>query len=198
MFVWADLDYRFTHVTTAKTCPQCGGPLVPDALGNRCPRCLMGFGLSGPDEADELAPMSPSESRQFGDYQLLEEVGRGGMGVVYRARQRSLNRIVAVKMLVARPFAVPELEERLHLEAEAAASLNHPNIVAVYDFGKCDNQFYFSMEYVEGRSLAQLTRHHSLAPKQAAQYLKTVAEAVHHAHGHGILHRDLKPLPAAV
>jgi len=158
----------------------------------------MGIGFSEPDEPDASILTGASEGQQFGDYQLLEEVGRGGMGVVYRARQISLNRIVAVKMLVARPFAVPELEERLHLEAEAAAGLNHPNIVTVYDFGECDNQFYFSMEYVEGRSLAQLTRHHSLAPKQAAQYLKTVAEAVHHAHGHGILHRDLKPLPAAV
>jgi len=151
----------------------------------------MGMGFSDLDEADE--PVSSAGVRQFGDYQLLEEVGRGGMGVVYRARQISLNRIVAVKMLLARPFAVPELEERLHLEAEAAAGLNHPNIVTVYVFGKCDDQFYFSMEYVEGRSLAQLTRHHSLAPTQAAQYLKTVAEAVHHAHEHGILHRDLKP-----
>jgi eukaryotic-like serine/threonine-protein kinase len=153
----------------------------------------MGMGLSGPDQADEFPPATSSGGRQFGDYQLLEEVGRGGMGVVYRARQISLNRIVAIKMLVARPFAVPELEERLHLEAEAAAGLSHPNIVTIYDFGECDDQFYFSMEYVEGRSLAQLTRHHSLAPTQAAQYLKTVAEAVHHAHEHGILHRDLKP-----
>jgi len=153
----------------------------------------MGIGLSGPREADELPPGTSSEGRQFGDYELLEEVGRGGMGVVYRARQISLNRIVAIKMLLARPFAVPELEERLHLEAEAAAGLNHPNIVTIYDFGECDGQFYFSMEYIEGHSLAQLTRHHSLAPTQAAQYLKTVAEAVHHAHEHGILHRDLKP-----
>ncbi len=153
----------------------------------------MGMGLSGPDQANEFPPATSSGGRQFGDYQLLEEVGRGGMGVVYRARQISLNRIVAIKMLVARPFAVPELEERLHLEAEAAAGLSHPNIVTIYDFGECDDQFYFSMEYVEGRSLAELTRHHSLAPTQAAQYLKTVAEAVHHAHEHGILHRDLKP-----
>jgi eukaryotic-like serine/threonine-protein kinase len=167
--------------------------LVPGALGNRCPRCLMGIGLSEPDQANGLPPATLPEGSKFGDYWLLEEVGRGGMGVVYRARQISLNRIVAIKMLVARPFAVPELEERLHLEAEAAAGLNHPNIVTIYDFGECDDQFYFSMEYVEGRSLAELTRHHSLAPTQAAQYLKTVAEAVHHAHEHGILHRDLKP-----
>ncbi len=153
----------------------------------------MDMGLSGAEEANELPPAISAGIRQFGDYELLEEVGRGGMGVVYRARQISLNRIVAVKMLVARPFAVPELEERLHLEAEAAAGLNHPNIVTIFEFGECDDQFYFSMEYIEGRSLAQLTRHHSLAPTQAAQYVKAVAEAVHHAHEHGILHRDLKP-----
>ena len=180
-------------MATASTCPECGGPLVPGALGNRCPRCLIGLGLAEPDQANGLPPATSAQGRKFGDYQLLEEVGRGGMGVVYRARQISLNRIVAIKMLLARPFAVPELEERLHLEAEAAAGLNHPNIVTIYDFGECDEQFYFSMEYVEGRSLAQLTRHHSLAPTQAAQYLKTVAEAVQHAHEHGILHRDLKP-----
>jgi eukaryotic-like serine/threonine-protein kinase len=178
-------------MTAAGNCPQCGGPLVPGALGNRCPRCLLGIGFSAPDAADE--PASSAGARQFGDYELLEEVGRGGMGVVYRARQISLKRIVAIKMLLARPFAVPELEERLHLEAEAIARLNHPNIVTVYDFGEYNDQFYFSMEYVEGRSLAELTRHHSLAPTQAAQYLRTVAEAVHHAHEHGILHRDLKP-----
>lgn len=153
----------------------------------------MRLGFSDTEELNLSLPGSSSEIRRFGDYELLEEVGRGGMGVVYRARQISLNRIVAVKMLVARPFAVPELEKRLHLEAEAAAGLNHPNIVTVYDFGECDDQFFFSMEFIEGRSLAQVTRHHSLAPIQAAQYVKAVAEAVHHAHEHGILHRDLKP-----
>jgi eukaryotic-like serine/threonine-protein kinase len=180
-------------MATASTCPECGGPLVPGALGNRCPRCLMRIGLSETDQANDLPLVTSPESRRFGDYELLEEVGRGGMGVVYRARQISLNRVVAIKMLLARPFAVPELEERLHLEAEAAAGLNHPNIVTIYDFGECNDQFYFSMEYVEGRNLAQLTRHQSLAPTQAARYLKTVAQAVHHAHEHGILHRDLKP-----
>jgi len=153
----------------------------------------MGFGLSDPDRTDQRQPPPLCGVRRFGDYELLEELGRGGMGVVYRARQISLNRIVAVKMLVARPFAVPELEERLHFEAEAAGGLNHPSIVTVYDFGEWEDQFYFSMEFVEGRSLAQLTRHHSLAPRQAAHYLKAVAEAVHHAHERGILHRDLKP-----
>jgi eukaryotic-like serine/threonine-protein kinase len=132
-------------------------------------------------------------TRRFGDYELFEEVGRGGMGVVYRARQISLNRIVAVKMLVSRPFALPELEERLQAEAEAAGGLNHPNIVTIHTFGEHEGQLFFAMEYVEGSNLAQLTRHHSLPPTQAARYLKTIAEAIHYAHRQGILHRDLKP-----
>lgn len=115
------------------------------------------------------------------------------MGVVYRARQMSLNRIVAVKMLLSRPFASPELEERLQVEAEAAGGLSHPNIVTIHTFGEHEGQFYFAMEFVEGLNLAQLTRHHSVPPTQAARYLKTIAEAIHYAHEHGILHRDLKP-----
>jgi WD40 repeat protein/predicted Ser/Thr protein kinase len=153
----------------------------------------MGLGFAEEAVADEPHSRTLSGPRRFGDYELLEEIGRGGMGVVYRARQISLNRIVAVKMLPVRPYAAPEEEERLHLEAEVAGGLHHPNIVTVYEFGEHEGQFYFAMEYVEGQSLAQVTRHHSLSAHDAARYLKTIAEAVHVAHEHGILHRDLKP-----
>jgi WD40 repeat protein/serine/threonine protein kinase len=130
---------------------------------------------------------------RFGDYELIEEIARGGMGVVWRARQLSLNRTVAVKLMLAGTFAQPESIKRFRLEAEAAASLQHPNIVAIHEIGEHDGQPYFSMDYVEGQSLAQLVRERPLPARRAAAYLKTIAEAVHYAHEHHVLHRDLKP-----
>src|SRR5262249_50099603 len=131
--------------------------------------------------------------RRFGDYELLEEIARGGMGVVYKARQLSLNRTVAVKMILSGEFARPEYVQRFKLEAEAAANLNHPNIVAIHEVGQQDGQHYFSMDYVPGQNLAELVRKGPLPARQAAAYLKTIAEAIHYAHQRGILHRDLKP-----
>ena len=127
------------------------------------------------------------------DYELIGEIARGGMGVVYRARQASLNRMVAVKVLLAGHFAHPSFIKRFHHEAQAAASLNHPNIVSIYEVGEHEGRPYFSMELIEGRSLAELTRDTPLAARRAAQLVKTIAEAVHFAHGRGVLHRDLKP-----
>lgn len=130
---------------------------------------------------------------RLGDYELLSEIARGGMGVVYKARQVSLNRLVAVKMILPGRLASPEEIERFHLEAAAAAKLKHPNITIIYEIGHRDGRHFFSMEYVEGRSLAELLRAGPLPPKQAAQILHQVAEAVHFAHEHHVLHRDLKP-----
>lgn len=128
-----------------------------------------------------------------GDYEIVQEIARGGMGVVYKARQVSLNRLVAVKKIISGQLASPDDVRRFRAEAEAAAQLRHPNIVAIYEVGERGGQHFFSMEYVPGRSLAQMVREHPLAPKRAAQYVKTVAAAIHYAHGQGILHRDLKP-----
>jgi len=130
---------------------------------------------------------------QFGEYELLEEIGRGGMGVVFRARQRSLDRIVAIKMMAIGPGGSPESIKRFRAEAVSAASLHHPNIVAIHEVGIHEGQHFFVMDHVEGQSLARLVGNQPLPARRAAGYLKTIAEAVHYAHERGILHRDLKP-----
>ena len=136
---------------------------------------------------------TPSLPRNFGGYELIEEIGSGGMGVIYRARQPGLDRLCAVKMLKADSVDKGWSEEQLRAEAKAAASLDHPNIVGILEVGQAEGRLYFSMELVEGQDLTRLVRGRLLSSKVVAGYVRKIAEAVHYAHARGILHCDLKP-----
>ena len=138
--------------------------------------------------------MGPGQQLSYiGNYELLAEVARGGMGVVYKARQTTLGRIVAVKMIVSGRLANEQDVQRFQIEAQAAAGLQHPNVVAIHEVGEHEGWHYFSMDYVEGRDLSAILRENLLPAKRAATYVRQMAEAIHYAHQQGILHRDLKP-----
>jgi serine/threonine protein kinase len=164
-----------------------------------------GSGNSTPGSQD-LISFSPSDlsgqpgdrSREsllgrFGDYELLNEIAHGGMGVVYKARQVSLNRVVAVKMILSGALASNEDIERFTLEAKAVAKLAHPQIVVIHDVGRCDDQYFYSMEFVEGQSLAEVIRGGAVPPRKAAEFAEQIARAIHFAHQNGVVHRDIKP-----
>lgn len=170
-------------------CPNCQAPVFGADLGGLCPECVVraaGLWL----EAEAAAS---GGGRRFARYELLGEIARGGMGVVYRARQVGLDRTVALKMILGGHLAAPEDVRRFQAEAQAAAGLRHPNIVAIHEVGEHEGQHYFSMDYIEGRSLAMAARERPFTPGQAARCVQAIAGAVQYAHEHGVLHRDLKP-----
>ena len=186
------------------TCSRCGAALASEALKGLCPRCLMALNLAAPTRIPDgtgphgtrvaKPPASLDEiAKHFPQFEILECLGRGGMGVVYKARQPKLNRIVALKILAPEKVAEPKFAGRFEREAQALARLNHPNIVTVYDFGETDGLYYLTMEFVDGVSLRQLLLTRKIAPEEALAIVPMICEALQFAHEQGVVHRDIKP-----
>jgi predicted Ser/Thr protein kinase len=190
----------------AARCAQCNTPLSADAPLGLCPKCVLAVGVDsqqatrtsaappGPPPAPAFVPPRPEElAPRFPQLEILELLGQGGMGAVYKARQPGLDRTVALKILPPGLGADPTFAERFTREARSLARLSHPNIVAVYDFGQAGDLYYFVMEYVDGVSLRQMERKERLEPRQALDVVMQVCEALQFAHDVGIVHRDIKP-----
>ncbi len=200
--------------TVIRVCGKCGAKISSDAPEGLCTGCVLETALGtlpdasvaavadcGSAKAVDATETTQSKTKaraakilgELGDYELLEEVGRGGQGVVFRARQKSLNRIVALKVIGLGQWATKAHLKRFRLEAEAAARLDHPSIVPIYEVGERDGQCYFSMKFVDGGQLDQVVKHTPISLRQAVELIAKVARTVRYAHEHGILHRDIKP-----
>jgi serine/threonine protein kinase/Tfp pilus assembly protein PilF len=209
-----------TMIRVIRICRKCGAKIFSDAPEGLCARCVLRIALGkfrdasvvegdlsagasakvdDPGQVDKpmrAATKSASAAEllgELGDYELLEEIGRGGQGVVFRARQKSLNRTVALKVISLGQWASKAHLKRFRLEAEAAARLEHPGIVPIHEVGERDGSCYFSMKFVEGGQLDAVVRQAPLSIRQAVELIAKVARTVHYAHEHGILHRDIKP-----
>ncbi len=186
---------RVVRITAVKFCRKCGAAIPPDSPEQSCGACLLETAL-GPvgSEGEINVDSAPSPMlMDFGDYELLEQIGRGGQGVVFRARQKSLNRTVALKVISLGQWANEAHVKRFRREAEAAAHLEHPCIVPIHEVGERDGSCYFSMKFVEGGQLDEVVRRRPMSIRQAAELIVKVSRTVHYAHEHGILHRDIKP-----
>src|SRR5213593_237463 len=204
-------------IRVIRVCRKCGAKIFSDAPRGLCTACVLetalgifpdapvaGVGDSGNEDElsrDNAKPASGVKRAmraatmlgELGDYELLEEIGRGAQGVVFRARQKSLNRTVALKVISLGQWASKAHVKRFRREAEAAASLEHPCIVPIYEVGERDGSCYFSMKFIEGGQLDEVVRREPMAIRRAVELIAKVARTVHYAHEHGILHRDIKP-----
>src|SRR6184192_2952518 len=202
-------------IRVIRICRNCGAKVFSDAPEGLCTGCVLeaaiGGAVAGGDDPgrpaspmpattpDDVAPASQKTARaaellgELGDYELLEEIGRGGQGVVFRARQKSLNRTVALKVISLGQWASKAHLKRFRREAEAAASLDHPSIVPIYEVGERDGSCYFSMKFIEGGQLDEVARRESIPIRRAVELMAKVTRTVHYAHEHGILHRDIRP-----
>ena len=183
---------------SSNSCPQCGAALPSAATKGLCPKCLMAEAmLPTQGEAEQAPPrksLTPEElAPHFPQLDILECLGRGGMGVVYKARQKSLNRFIALKLLAPERANDPVFAERFAKEAQALAALNHPHIVGVFDFGQAGGFYFLLMEFVDGVNLRQAMKAGRFTPEQALAVVPPVCEALQYAHEHGIVHRDIKP-----
>src|SRR6185369_12675132 len=206
-----------TMIRVIRICRKCGAKIFSDAPEGLCGRCVLKSALGNfadvsvaggvdpgrantPSPADENEVPAKKKSTsaaellgELGDYELLEEVGRGGQGVVFRARQKSLNRTVALKVISLGQWASKAHLKRFRLEAEAAARLEHPGIVPIHEVGERDGSCYFSMKFIEGGQLDEVARREAMPIRRAVELIAKVARIVHYAHEHRILHRDIKP-----
>ena len=192
-----------------KICPECNGRLSDSSPAGPCPACLMQLGMQTWQQqrpatgkmdptahfpTNDQSPFSMDEiAKKFSQFEILHEVGQGGMGVVYCARQKSLGRLVALKVIRPQKAKRAEFADRFSREARAMATLNHPNILQIHDFGEVDDLYYLSMEYVDGINLRQMIRGNRLTSKQALEIVPAICDALQYAHDHGIVHRDIKP-----
>ena len=179
-------------------CPQCGAPLPAGVPAGLCPACLFKQGATADTAASPESPgFQPPDVEElallFPQLEIFSLLGKGGMGAVYKARQPGLDRIVALKILPAQAATGPGFVERFNREARALAKLNHPNIVAVYEFGQANNLPFFIMEFVDGLNLRQLEQAGKLSAREALQIVPQICDALQFAHDEGIVHRDIKP-----
>ncbi len=155
---------------SVRKCAECNTPIPESSADGFCPKCLLNLAVLAENETPPTAPAEP-DSRIFGDYELLERIGQGGMGVVWKARQQKLNRIVALKLMLSGPLAGEAEIKRFQSEARSAATLQHPNVVAIHEVGEQDGRHFFSMDYIEGKSLSDVVRRTPLPAERAARYV---------------------------
>jgi len=184
---------------SSEKCPKCGAVLPANTPAGLCPNCLMALNLQTEtaftdEKAAAQAPLPPEQiAPHFPQLEILECLGRGGMGVVYKARQRTLNRLVALKLLAPERVQDSKFAERFAREAQALAALNHPNIVTIHDFGQAGGFYFLLMEYVDGANLRQLLQARKFTPEEALAIVPSLCDALQFAHDRGIVHRDIKP-----